>query len=79
MSPAARLLLAGPLVPPLGLRRQLVLHVSTAEVADGLMQWPETRSLLLARLGPTALAVAEEKVEELRQRLGSLGLTVTLE
>ncbi|MBV9124639.1 MAG: helicase-associated domain-containing protein, partial [Planctomycetes bacterium] len=79
MSPAARLLLAGPLVPPMDLRRQLVLHVSTAEVADGLMQWPETRSLLLARLGPTTLAVAEEKVEELRQRLGSLGLTVALE
>jgi hypothetical protein len=56
------------------LRRQLVLHVDDADVADGLVQWPQTRTLIQARLGPTALAVAEEHVEELRQRLRILGI-----
>ena len=40
------------------------------------MQWPETRDLIAARLGPTALAVAEEKAEELRRRLKAVGLTL---
>jgi hypothetical protein len=75
LSPAARLLLVGPLVPPLELRPQLVLHVSTPDVADGLVQWPGTRALIQARLGPTALVVAEEHVEELRKRLGELGIS----
>lgn len=74
ITPAARLLLTRTLLPPVELRRQLVLHVGTPEVADGLLQWPETRELIQDRLGPTALAVAEENVEELQKRLGSLGL-----
>jgi hypothetical protein len=76
LSPAARLLLTGSLAPPVELKRQLVLHVATPEVADGLMQWPGTRAFIEGRLGPTALAVAEEHVDELRQRLGALGVCV---
>ncbi len=73
-SPAVRLLLNGAETAPPKLQRRLVLHVSEPEIADGLWQWPSTRELLQARLGPKALAVAEEHVEELRNRLKLLGI-----
>jgi hypothetical protein len=78
LSPAARLLLSGPRKSAPELRRLLVLAVPDAETADGLLQWPETRSLIDSRLGPSALAVAEEHVEELRTRLAALGINVAL-
>lgn len=74
ISPAARLLLTGAQTPPLELRRRLVMHVDNAETADGLTQWPETRAFFPERLGPTALAVDEEHLPELRRRLEALGL-----
>jgi hypothetical protein len=74
LSPAARLLLVGAELPAPQLRRHLVLHVPTQDLADGLMQWPETRALIEARMGPTALAVAEEKAIELQRRLQGLGI-----
>jgi hypothetical protein len=76
LSPAARLLLAGAQLPLLALRRELVLHVDTPEIADGLLQWPGTRSLIQARLGPTALTVAEEHAEILREKLRLLGVSL---
>jgi hypothetical protein len=76
LSPAARLLLVGPQVPPLELRRLQVLYVPSAEVADGLLQWPGTRALIEARLGPTALVVAEEHTAALRERLDALRIRV---
>jgi hypothetical protein len=79
LSAAARLLLMGAQTPPLEMRRELVLHVGSAEVADGLLQWPATRALIQGRLGPTALTVAEEYLEQLRERLRGLGITVQLE
>jgi hypothetical protein len=74
LSAATRLLLTGSQLPPPELRQHLVLHVATAELADGLMQWPETRALIESRLGPTALAIAEENAEKLRERLTLLGM-----
>jgi hypothetical protein len=74
LSPAARLLLAGPLAPPAELKRHLVLHVSSPEVADGLVQWPQTRALIEERLGPTALTVAQQNVGKLREQLQLLGM-----
>ena len=62
--------------PPAHFRRHLVLHVADAETADGLVQWPQTRDMIAARLGPTALAVEEEQAEELRRRLKAAGLTL---
>jgi hypothetical protein len=58
------------------LKRLLILEVAGAELADGLMQWPATRALIDARVGPTALAVAEENVERLREQLRALGMAV---
>jgi hypothetical protein len=74
LPPAARLLLVGPQTSPFAMRPLLVLQVPTAEAADGLLQWPQTRVLIEARLGPAALAVAEENAAALRQRLAELGI-----
>jgi hypothetical protein len=74
LSPAARLLLAGTQAPAPEMKRHLVLHVATPELADGLMQWPQTRALIQERLGPTALAVAEENAAALREQLRGLGI-----
>jgi hypothetical protein len=74
LSPAARLLLTGGDYPALELRRLHVVHVPTKELADGLLQWPATAPLIVERLGPTALAVAEEHIEELRGRLERVGV-----
>jgi hypothetical protein len=76
LSAAARLLLtAGQTAAPI-FRRHLVLHVASPEIADGLLQWPETQGLIESRLGPTALAVAEEKVGALRGKLRDAGITL---
>ena len=73
---AAKLLFSGSQLAPYELRRLTVLHVPTAEMADGLQQWPGTRALIAVRLGPTALAVAEEHVDMLRERLATLGVSL---
>jgi hypothetical protein len=74
LSAAARLLLNASQAPAPALRTQLVLHVATPELAEGLLQWPGTRALIRERLGPTALTIAEEDVPLLRERLGALGI-----
>lgn len=79
LSPAARLILLAPQLAALPIRRQLVLHVSTVEIADGLLQWPGTRGFISERLGPTALALDEANLEEFQQRLQALSLTWNLE
>jgi hypothetical protein len=76
LSPAARLLLTAHDLPAPELKRLLVLNVATQELADGLQQWPGTRSLVEARLGPTALVVLEENVPLLQERLRGLGMHV---
>jgi hypothetical protein len=77
LSPAARLLLGGPRVTSPKLQTHLVLHVASEDVADGLMQWSETRPLIAERLGPTALAIAEENVAPLRERLRQAGIELS--
>jgi hypothetical protein len=74
LSPATRLLFTAPQTPPLELRRQLVLHVPSEEIADGLEQWPHTRGLVKSRLGPAALVVAESNVAELMRLCREMGL-----
>jgi hypothetical protein len=76
LPPAVRLLLTGSQAPPPRLERHLVLHVASAELADGLLQWPQTHDLLAGRLGPTALIVPEDRVETLRQRLSETGIAL---
>jgi hypothetical protein len=76
VTPAARLLLTGAQLSAPELRRHLVLHVESAEVADGLMQWPGTRGLISERLGPTALSVAAEHLPALTAKLAEIGVEV---
>jgi hypothetical protein len=79
VSPAARLLMAGPDAVPLELQPRLILYTGSEEVADGLQQWPDTRNLISARLGPSALVVEEENVRALTERLNELGLKTRFE
>jgi hypothetical protein len=60
------------------LHRRLVLTLPSQEVADGICQWPATVELLEDRLGPNALVVAEENVEELVRRLAQVGIEARL-
>jgi hypothetical protein len=76
LTAAAKLLLCAGYLPPVEVRRELVLHLASAELADGLLQWPATRTLIRARLGPTVLAVAETDLQALREQLAGLGITI---
>jgi len=76
LSPAARLLMTGAQLPPSQIRTELILHVATPEMADGLLQWPATRGLIRDRIGPTALVIMADDVEELRRQLGVLGAII---
>lgn len=76
LPPAARLLMTADQMEAPRLRRHLVLHVAEEDLADGLMQWPQTRELIEERLGPTTLVVAEENAGTLRERLREAGITL---
>jgi hypothetical protein len=75
LSPAGRLLLLGPQVLPT-VARLLVVRFPTPELADGVMQWPDTRLLITERLGPTAVVVDEENLPALRKVLADVGVVV---
>ena len=77
LSASARLLMVGGQVDAPFFRRYLVLHLPTPELADGVVQWPETRALVTSRLGPTALVVPEDNALALRERLQRAGIQVT--
>jgi hypothetical protein len=76
MPAAVRMLLTAAQMPPPRFKRQLVLHLASEEIADGLLQWPETRDLIESRLGPTTLVVPEQNVPLLRERLKAVGVTI---
>jgi hypothetical protein len=79
ISAAVLLLVTGPDTAPVQLQRQLVLQVGNEHLADGLQQWPGTRDLIVARLGPVALAVDEKDVRALVERLKEAGVRMILE
>lgn len=76
--PAVRLLLLAnqERVPALNTSRPLVLHAPSADLIDGLLQHPTTRSHLGERLGPTSVVVPDEELEAFRLALGRLGLAI---
>ena len=75
LPPAVRLLLTASETAPLQVQRHLVLQVASADVADGLWQWPATRALIRDRLGPTALSVRETDMPRLAEELRGLGIS----
>jgi hypothetical protein len=79
ISAAARLLMTGPAAAPVELRRRLVLHVGNEDLADGLQQWPGTRDLISARLGPAMLEVEANDVQALAERLKEVGVKMMFE
>jgi hypothetical protein len=78
LSPAGRLLLLGAQLPPATATRLLIVRFPTSEMADGAMQWSETRPLITERLGPTAVVVAEENLEALGKVLAQVGMNVAV-
>ncbi|WP_406700981.1 helicase-associated domain-containing protein [Singulisphaera sp. Ch08] len=76
--PAVRLLLLAnqSRVPALNTSRPLVLHAPSADLIDGLVQHPSTRSHLGERLGPTSVVVPDEELEAFRIALDQLGLAI---
>jgi hypothetical protein len=76
LSPAGRLLLLGPQVSPPSAARLLVVRFPTTELADGAMQWPDTRALIAERLGATAVVVDESNLEALRKVLADVGVNL---
>jgi hypothetical protein len=78
-SPAARFLYSAKEIPPIELKRQVIVHVASEQIADGLLQWPTTQSLLQGRLGPTAVVVLEKDVDALTAALRDLGIGTRFE
>jgi hypothetical protein len=76
--PAVRLLLvpSGMRGPKLKAARMLVLTLPNPELLDGLLQHPATSPWLGDRLGPTAVAIADDHLEPLRKALRDLGITL---
>ena len=72
LSPAARLLYTCGDQAPFRSERLLIVQVADETTADGLMQWPITRSLIHARLGPTALVIGEESQIRWQEVMDSL-------
>ena len=77
LPPAGRLFVVGPQLPAPTAERHLVVHLPTAEVADGLVQWPTTAELIESRLGPRAVVVDEADLPRFRDVLEGLGIILT--
>jgi hypothetical protein len=78
ISPAARLLMSGEHLEVIEARRRIILHIFNPDLADGLMQWPATRDLIEDRLGPTSLAVAEENLAAMAEKLKAIGASLQI-
>ncbi len=76
ISSAVRLLLTAKDHSAPSVRKMLVVQVANLDIADGLMQWPGTRSLISERLGPVALVVEEDHLTLLREKLHQLGVAL---
>lgn len=74
LSPAIYLLMTAKDTEPLTSRRLMVVEVADEEVADGLIQWSETKEFFRERLGPKALVIDEDHLEEVSQVMNSIGI-----
>lgn len=74
ISQAAKLLWSDRPISQVQLESLLMLRVADDTQADGLWQWPESRSLLHERLGPTVFHVLADQVTPLRHKLAEIGL-----
>jgi hypothetical protein len=75
---SVRLLLRAVTGLSLSARQIVVVSAESPLVADGLMQHPLTAGLFVERLGPCALSIAPEKMDQLRDALAELGISLNL-
>lgn len=78
LSPAGRLFLLSRHVSPPTVSRRLVVQFPSVEVANGVEQWPETRPFIAERLGPLAIAIAEDSLEPLQKLMAELGTEIAV-
>lgn len=78
LPPAGRLFVAGPHVSPPTATRLLVVQFATAELTDGVVQWPATAAFVAQRLGPAAVVIPAEQFGAFRAVLAGIGIAVDL-
>ncbi len=78
MPAAGRLFVIAAKSLPLIATRKLVVQLPTDEIADGIMQWPETRQWIHERLGPTAVVIEQIHYATFVAKVESLGLVAQL-
>jgi hypothetical protein len=76
LTATGKLFLSAASLPASLVSKRLVLQLPTAEVADGIVQWPPTARLVEDRLGPTAVTVDEANLTQLVELLTELGVRV---
>ncbi len=62
---------------PIEAQRRIVLELPSEALTNGIVQWPVSSEHIADRLGPTMLAVDDDKLDVLRQVLGTIGLSIT--
>jgi hypothetical protein len=77
LSPVGRLFATAATLPSPTTERRTLLRVASETIADGLMQWPVTRSLIAERVGPTALIITEDNLPPLRDALAEIGIPLS--
>lgn len=76
LSASGRLFVTGSTAPSPTTEVCRIVKLPSSEIADGILQWPETRGLVQERLGPTTLKVTDEAVKQLRDALAAIGIQV---
>ncbi len=78
LSPTARLFLNTHPLPAPATATCRIVRFPSAEFTDGIMQWTETRSLILERLGPMIVMIEEHNLAEFNEQLASLGIPLQM-
>lgn len=79
LTPAGRLFVIGPQLTRPVAAQKLVIQLSTPDITDGILQWPESQRYVQIRLGPTAIVIRPEDLEPFRSVLAQLNITLDVE
>jgi hypothetical protein len=77
LPPSVELMLQASSRSAVELTRMIVLQTTTPAVAEGILQHPSTKTHILRRIGPTALAVSADRFELLKATLLEMGVEVS--
>jgi hypothetical protein len=78
LPPAARLFVIGPKVSPPTAAELMVIQFPTAELVDGVMQWPPLAAFVNQRIGPAAIIVSADQLNTFCEVLAGIGITVQI-